>query len=180
MLPPLSFDTATLRARARECSKVPLRRGGSLVELVIVGVATCLGEQAAGGWVGRASGAGGLGGRAGGKSTAVLWGSMAGIRAATARIVTDLVLAGETPLPFDFLATQPILAAVPLQQSFPCIENVLYQPWNDDTELHWRRMRTLAVSWLQTGRYARVLCGQVEPDDDEHHGQWQIFEKCRN
>ena len=194
------FDTATLSALARKQSTVPLRRAGALIELTIVGVAACLAGQPA-------------------ARTAVLWGSRFGIRTAGERVVTDIVIAREMPFPFDFLATQPIVAAIALQKSFPCIENVLYQPWGGrnqgsgirDQESgirnqksnaallrrheclipdscllipepcllipdHWQRMRTLAAAWLRAGRYARVLCGQVEPGKHAHRGRWQVLE----
>ncbi|MDR0716351.1 MAG: hypothetical protein LBF50_02890 [Azoarcus sp.] len=151
------FDTATLAALARQQSAVPLRRAGALTELAIVGVAACLAGKPD-------------------CSTIVLWGSRAGARAAGIRVVRDVVIAREAPFPFDFLATQPILAAIPLQQSFPCIASVLYQPWTGDVELLWQRMRTLAAMFLRAGRHARALCGQVEPGRDEHVGRWQVLE----
>jgi hypothetical protein len=150
------FDRATLTAAVRAQSGVPLRRAGVLTEMVFVGVAACLADQPE-------------------LPTLVLWGSHIGARAVSSCVITDIVLAREAPFPYDFLATQPILAAVPVQQSFPCIENVIYQPWGDDVELHWQRMRTLARVWLQAGRGARVLCGQVEPGEGEHRGQWQVL-----
>jgi hypothetical protein len=151
------LDSATLSALARRQSAVPLRRAGALAELVIAGVAACLAGEPA-------------------RSTMVLWGSRTGARAAGIRVVTDVVIARESPFPFDFLATQPILAAIPLQQSFPCIESVLYQPWTGDAAMHWQRMRMLAAVFLQAGRHARVLCGQVEPGEREHLGRWQMLE----
>ena len=182
------FDSATLSALARKQSTVPLRRAGALIELTIVGVAACLAGQPD-------------------ARTAVLWGSRFGIRTAGERVVTDIVIAREMPFPFDFLATQPIVAAIPLQKSFPCIENVLYQPWgvrNQESGVrdqesgvrdqksnaallrrhispipeNWQRMRALAVAWLRAGRYARVLCGQVEPGKNTHRGWWQVLESA--
>jgi hypothetical protein len=161
------FDSATLAALARRQSTVPLRRAGALIELTIVGVAACLAGQPA-------------------ARTAVLWGSRVGIRAAGGRVITDIVIAREMPFPFDFLATQPIVAAIALQKSFPCIENVLYQPWGEKgsgitgVEMNWQRMRTLAAAWLRAGRCARVLCGQVEPGENAHRGRWQMLESEPN
>jgi hypothetical protein len=151
------FDTATLSATARAQCSVPLRRAGVLTELLIAGVAACLGDDTQ-------------------RATVVLCGSRVGIRTACIRVVSDIALAGEPPLPFDFLATQPVLAAIPLQQSFPCIENVLYQPWTQDVDMHWQRLLQLGGAWLESGRCARVLCGAIEPGDDEHRGQWRVLE----
>ncbi|GHU14107.1 hypothetical protein AGMMS50225_25300 [Betaproteobacteria bacterium] len=154
---PQRFDSATLAARARARCSTPLRRAGVLTELLIAGVAACLGDDARG-------------------STVVLWGSRGGVRDACIRVVSDIALAGEAPLPFDFLATQPVLAAIPLQQSFPCIESVLYQPWTQDAALHWQRLLQLGEAWLASGRSKRVLCGVIEPGDHEHTGQWRVLE----
>lgn len=150
------FDTATLAATARACCAVPLRRAGAMTELVVAGVHACLEGQPA-------------------VPTALVWGSRAGARHATARVVADLCVAREAPMPFDFLATQPALAAVPVQQTFPCVANAIYQPWQADAELHWQRMLQLAAVWLEKGVYARVLCGQVEPGEHTHRGDWRVL-----
>ena len=155
------FDTATLSALARRHAGVPLRRAGPLVELAIVGLASVLDKQLD-------------------MPTMVLWGSQSSIAASAAgiRLVSCIEIAQEPVFPFDFLATQPIVAAIALQKRFPCIENVLYQPWPGDVAVHWQRSRTLAAAWLQVGRCARVICGQVEPDESgegEHIGRWQIL-----
>jgi hypothetical protein len=71
-----------------------------------------------------------------------------------------------------------MLAAILAQQAFPCIETLLYQPWSDDTERHWRRMHDLAAVWIQAGRCERVLCGEVEPTEDGAQGRWQVVEKA--
>jgi hypothetical protein len=151
------FDDVSLSAYVRAHVRTPSRRAGALTELLIAGAAACLDGKP-------------------GVPTAVLWGSRTGMDAAMTRVVTDVVIAREAPFPFDFLATQPILAAIPLRQSFPCVENVLYQPWSGDSDLHWQRMRTLAAAWLRAGRCARALCGQAEPGDGEQCGQWQVLE----
>ena len=153
------FDTATLSALARQHASIPLRRAGALAELAIVGVAELLGQQPD-------------------MPTAVLWGSQAGVIAAGIRLVSCIEIAREPVFPFDFLASQPIVAAIALQKRFPCIENALYQPWTDEAAIHWQRAQTLAAAWLQSGRYARVICGQAEPDESgegKHIGRWQML-----
>ncbi|MCL2589770.1 MAG: hypothetical protein FWD67_02535 [Betaproteobacteria bacterium] len=155
------FDTATLSALARRYASVPLRRAGPLVELVIVGLATVLDKQPD-------------------MPTVVLWGSQTGIAAAGNRLVSCIEIVREPVFPFDFLASQPIVAAIALQKRFPCIENALYQPWTGDAAVHWQRAQTLAAAWLRVGRCTRVICGQVEPDESgegEHIGRWQILRR---
>ncbi|MDR2881127.1 MAG: hypothetical protein LBV29_04425 [Azoarcus sp.] len=155
------FDTATLSALARQHANVPLRRAGPLVELVIVGAAESLDGQPD-------------------MPTVVLWGSHTGVISAGIRLVSCIEIAREPVFPFDFLASQPIVAAIALQKSFPCVENALYQPWSSDVAIHWQRARALASAWLRAGRCVRVVCGQVEPDEsggDEHIGRWQTLQR---
>ncbi|MDR0564574.1 MAG: hypothetical protein LBG78_06545, partial [Azoarcus sp.] len=119
------FDSATLTALARRHATIPLRRAGALTELLIVGIADCLAGQPD-------------------LPTLVLAGSQNGALAAGMRLLSCIEIDHEEPYPFDFLASQPIIAAVALQKSFPCIENTLYQPWHGNAELHWQRAHTLA------------------------------------
>jgi 3-oxoacyl-[acyl-carrier-protein] synthase-1 len=150
-----SLSAEALVARAKAHSAVSLRRAGALTRMLMVGAATCLAGQPA-------------------RPTLVLLGSRVGMNAAALRLIHEVALAREAPLPFDFLATQPILAAIPAQQTFPCIENLLYLPWGSDTELHRQQMRRLAAAWLQSGRCEQVLCGEVEPTADGFQGRWQV------
>ena len=153
------FDTATLSALAHQHASVPLRRAGVLAELVIVGLALTLDGQPD-------------------MPTVALWGSHTGIITSGNRLVSCIEFAREPVFPFDFLASQPIVSAIALQKSFPCIENALYQPWPGDVAIHWQQAQTLATAWLRAGRCARVICGQVEPDEtgqNEHIGRWQML-----
>ncbi|MDR2926375.1 MAG: hypothetical protein LBU76_10600 [Azoarcus sp.] len=152
------FEPDALSALARQHAAMPLRRAGPLVELVIVGVAAMLDGQPD-------------------MPTIVLWGSRTGITDIGNRLVSCVEIAREPVFPFDFLASQPIVAATTLRKRFSCIENALYQPWPDDAATHWQRARTLAAAWLRAGRCQRVICGQAEPDSPrkgEHTGRWQM------
>jgi hypothetical protein len=159
------FDSATLSSLVRQHASVPLRRAGPLVELVIVGLALTLDKQPE-------------------MPTVVLYGSKTGVIAAGKRLVSCIEIAREPVYPFDFLASQPVVAAIALQKSFPCIENALYQPWPGDVAVHWQRVQTLATAWLRAGRCTRVICGQVESDESgegEHIGRWQtLVTACRS
>lgn len=153
------FDTATLSTLARQYASLPLRRAGLMAELVIVGLSMTLEGQPD-------------------MPTVVLWGSHTGNIAAGLRLFRCVESDNEPVFPFDFLASQPIVTAVALQKSFPCIENTLYQPWLGDVAIHWRRAQTLATAWLRAGRCARVICGQVDPDEtgqNQHVGRWQTI-----
>ncbi|MDR2508382.1 MAG: hypothetical protein LBD67_10440 [Candidatus Accumulibacter sp.] len=151
------LKSADLSTLARQRSAVSLRRAGPMTELIVVGVADCLAGLPE-------------------RPTMVLWGSENGARSAGDRLVSSIVLDREAPFPFDFLATQPIIAAIALQKSFPYIDNALNQPGANNPELRWHQMRTLATAWLNAGRFARVLLGWIEPGAHEHFGQWQMLE----
>lgn len=150
------FDGTALSAHARTLHRGTLRRPGALAELCLAGAHACLGDAPE-------------------QASALLWGSGAGIREASARVIDDLCILKEPPLPFDFLATQPTLAAVPLRQRLPGLRCVLYQPWGQDALASWSRMLHLARLWLKAGRYQRVLCGQLEPGANEQRGSWLLL-----
>ena len=151
------LKSADLSALARQRSTVPLRRAGPMTELIVVGVADYLAGLSE-------------------RPTMVLWGSENGARAAGDRVVSSIVLDREAPFPFDFLATQPIVAAIALQKNFPFIDNALNQPGANNPELRWHQMQTLATAWLRADRFARVLFGWIKPGVHEHFGRWQMLE----
>ncbi len=150
------FERAALSTHVRALHGGTLRRAGALAELCLAGAHACLADAPA-------------------QSSALLWGSRAGIREASARVIDELCVRQEPPLPFDFLATQPILAAVPLRQQLPGLRCALYQPWGGDDLANWSRMLHLARLWLRAGRYQRVLCGQLEPGATEQRGSWLLL-----
>ncbi|PKO57551.1 MAG: hypothetical protein CVU25_07600 [Betaproteobacteria bacterium HGW-Betaproteobacteria-19] len=155
----LELDSAELTHRARTALGAPVRRAGTLAELCLAGVDACLDATATEQGLAR--------------STAVLFASRSGPRAAFHRVLEDLCLRNEDPMPFDFLATQAMLAALPLKHCLPELEAACYLPLTGDTELQWLRMTTLARAWLASGRHDRVLLGMVEPGQDKHHCEWR-------
>lgn len=155
----LELDSAALRQRVRAAAGTPLRRAGTHVELVVAGVHACLAalpEQAPRG------------------STAALWTSRAGVRSATATVLDELCLHDAPPLPFDFLATQAVLAAIPLQHALATLDAALYLPWGGDEALRWPRLLQLAAVHVQRGHYTVALCGEVEADEtsQRHRCRW--------
>lgn len=155
----LELDSKTLSAQARALHGAPLRRAGALTEACLVGIARTLGA------------------RPPARSTAVLFASRSGPRHAFTAVLADLCLGGEAPMPFDFLATQAVLAALPMQKMWPDIDYVSHLPITGDEAVHLQRMTQLATAWLREGRHDRVLCGIVEPGDDLHRAQWHCFEQ---
>ncbi|AWI79232.1 hypothetical protein CEW87_07555 [Parazoarcus communis] len=155
----LAFDSAELNARARAVaaaiSAPPLRRAGALAELCLAGVDACApADEHAG-------------------ATAILVASRSGPRQAFARVLEDLCLRSEAPMPFDFLATQAVLAALPVQKRLPGLDAFYYLPGTDDSALLWQRMAQLASAWLACGRHRHVLIGIVEPGAAQHRCEWR-------
>lgn len=159
----LEVDTATLRQRVREALGAPLRRAGAQVELAVAGAHACLAALPDG---------------TARDSVGVLWTSRAGVRAATATVLEELCLRAEPPLPFDFLATQAALAAIPLQQALPTLDTALYLPWTGDEALRWPRMLQLAALQLRAGRHTLMLCGTVEPGEALHCCHWAALARA--
>lgn len=154
----LVLDSAALRQQVRAALRAPLRRAGAQVELCVAGAHACMAALPAG--------------SAPAEQVGVLWNSRAGGRFATAQVLEELCLRGEDVLPFDFLATQPALAAIALQQAIPALESALYQPWTGDEALRWPRLLELAASDLQRRRHLLMLCGTVEPGETLHRCRW--------
>lgn len=155
----LELDGTELTCRARTALGAPVRRAGTLAELCLAGVDACIEA--------------GPGDRAPACSTAVLFASRSGPRAAFHRVLEDLCLRNEDPMPFDFLATQAMLAALPLHKRLPDLATASYLPLTGDGELQWQRMTALARAWLASGRHDRVLLGMVEPGRDLHRCEWR-------
>lgn len=162
----LELDSAALRQQVRAALPAPLRRAGAQVELCVAGAHACMAALPA-----NAAPAGPVG---------LLWNSRAGGRFATAQVLEELCLRGEDVLPFDFLATQPALAAIPLQQAIPALESALYMPWTGDDALRWPRLLELAASDLLRGRHRLMLCGTVEPGDTVHRCRWIALAAARD
>ena len=64
--------------------------------------------------------------------------------------------AGE-PMPYDFLAIQPAIAAAHLQPHLSGLEPT-YFPAAAEGAASWALLLALAARWLAAGRYAQVLC----------------------
>lgn len=165
----LAVDSAELSRRARSALGAPLRRAGPLVELCLAGIDACLDACT------NACTAASPAAAAPARSSAVLFASRSGPRVAFERVLADLCVGNEDPMPFDFLATQAALAALPLRQRLPDLQAACYLPLSGASALQWTRMSTLAHAWLASGRHDRVLIGMVEPGGDEHCCEWRCY-----
>ena len=96
---PLSqqFSPEALAAAVRAALGKPLRRAAPLTQLALVGALACLPEDRRH------------------QPTALLWQSTSGPRAETQVLLREICSGSGEPMPYDFLATQPTIAAAQIR-----------------------------------------------------------------
>lgn len=145
---------ADLPTAVRAALGKPLRRASALTQLALLGTVACLPAE-------RRS-----------LPTALLWQSTHGPRLET-RVMLDEVCAGAgEPMPFEFLATQPALAAAQIQPFLPGLQSAMHFPLDTEGVAHWSLLLGLASNWLKEGRYAQVLCAHLDSSPDGAEGHW--------
>ena len=103
--------------------------------------------------------------------TGLLWQSASGPRQETQVLIDEMRRSGE-PLPYDFLATQPALAAPQVREFVPGLCAVKHFPLACDSHSQWSILLLLARQWLSSGRVAQVVCAQLDswPTQYVSHG----------
>lgn len=147
------FTTAELSGAVRAALGRPLRRAAPLTQLAVVGALACLPAE-------RRQ-----------LPTALLWQTRSGPRAETLNLLDEVCNGAAEPMPYDFLATQPAIAAAQLKPFLPGLQSATCLPLADATA-DWSLPLSLAVHWLDSGRYAQVLCAQLDHADDLASGHW--------
>ena len=148
-----TFPVGDLPAAVRTALGYPLRRVSPLAQLAVLGVRAALPAA----WADRPG--------------VLLWQSRSGPRDETLALLADLA-AGEAPMPYDFLMTQPALAAAALPQLLPGLQAVHHVPLADEAASQWGLLLPLALHWLAEGRYAYALCAQLDVWGDQASGHW--------
>lgn len=148
------FTAAELPAAVRAALGKPLRRAAPLTQLAVAGAQACLPAD-------RRQ-----------LPTALLWQTRSGPRAETLNLLEEVCNGAAEPMPYDFLATQPAIAAAQLKPFLPGLHSATCLPLADDVATNWSLLICLADHWLQTGRYAQVLCAQLDHTNDQSSGQW--------
>lgn len=148
------FTAAELPAAVRAALGKPLRRTATLTQLAVVGALACLPAE-------RRT-----------LPTALLWQTRSGPRAETLALLEEVCNGAAEPMPYDFLATQPAIAAAQLKPFLPGLQSATCLPLADEATTNWSLLLSLADHWLQTGRYAQVLCAQLDHAGDQASGQW--------
>ncbi|CAG0961252.1 hypothetical protein BURK2_00747 [Burkholderiales bacterium] len=123
----------------------PLRREGDFARLCLAGLAAGLAEA---------------GVACQGRRNGLIYGSGAGASQETQRVLAEVAQERSLPMPFDFIASQPGVAAAHAARLPGSITGATCML---STGALWEQMLTLSVLWLASGRYEQVLCGWVEP-----------------
>jgi hypothetical protein len=148
------FAPAELAGAVRGALGKPLRRAAPLTQLALVGALTALPAASRK------------------LPTALLWQSTSGPRRETLNLLDEMCTGGGEPMPYDFLATQPAVAAAQIQPFLPGLQSATHVPLDDEKLAHWALLLALASQWLNEGRYARVLCAALDTWDEVATGRW--------
>ncbi|HLO63950.1 MAG TPA: hypothetical protein VK165_13405, partial [Azonexus sp.] len=148
------FVPETLAAKVRAAVGKPLRRAAALTQLALLGACACLSDEQRR------------------QPTILLWQSTSGPRQETLNLLDEVCLGGAEPMPYDFLATQPALAAAQIQPFLPGLQLAMHLPQDSETSANWSTLLALAGLWLEQGRCAQVLCAQLDHWAESATGQW--------
>lgn len=148
---------AELSGEVRQRLGKPLRRASPLTQLAVMGALSCLPEPLSG------------------QRLALLWQSTYGPRAETLALLAEICTGAGEPLPYDFLASQPAIAAAQLKPLLPGLETAHHLPLDDETQTQWSLMLTLAHGWLSEGRFAQVLCAHLDVRNEIACGDWLLL-----
>lgn len=148
------FTPAELAGAVRTALGKPLRRAAGLAQLAVVGALGCLPPE-------RRE-----------LPTALLWQTRSGPRPETLALLAEICDGQGEPMPYDFLATQPAIAAAQLKPFLPGLQSATCLPLADTETAHWSLLLSLTHQWLSDGRYAQVLCAQLDHDGERATGRW--------
>lgn len=132
----------------------PLRRAAGLTQLAVIGALNCLPEAQRH------------------LPTALLWQSNSGPRQETLTLLDEVCCGPAEPMPYDFLATQPAIAAAQLKPFLPGLHSAMHLPQDEVGQAYWSLLITLAGHWLAQGRYAQVLCAQLDHRAEGSAAHW--------
>lgn len=132
----------------------PLRRATALTQLALVGALACLPEDRRR------------------LPTALLWQTTHGPRHETIALLEEVCLGAAEPMPYDFLATQPTIAAAQIQPFLPGLQSATIFQLDTEGAAQWALLLSLAANWLTQGRYAQILCAHLISTDDRQSGHW--------
>lgn len=149
-----SFAPAELPAAVRTALGKPLRRAAPLTQLALVGARACVPAERRN------------------LPTALLWQSTSGPRLETLTLLEEICSGAAEPMPYDFLATQPAIAAAQIQSFLPGLHSAMHLPLDSEAMANWSLLLSLATVWLNEGRCDQVLCAQLDHTTDVASGHW--------
>ena len=151
------FTPASLPLAVRAALGKPLRRAAALTQLALLGALHGIPESHRN------------------LPSALLWQSTSGPRLETLNLLNELAQPEPEPMPYDFLATQPAIAAAQLQPFLPGLRSATPLPLDTVGEANWALLLNLASNWLTEGRYAQVLCAHLDSWAEQAAGHWLIL-----
>lgn len=98
--------------------------------------------------------------------TALLWQTTSGPRAETQAFLAAMRDGDGEPLPYDFLATQPALAAVQLRPWLPGLCHASHAPLTVDGPTQWSFLLAEALTWLERYPGGQALCAHLDVWED--------------
>lgn len=154
-----SYAPKDLPAAVRAVLGKPLRRAAGLTQLALLGALACIPPE-------RRK-----------QPTALLWQSSHGPRLETQALLKEVCHGTAEPLPYDFLATQPAIAAAQIQPFLPGLVSATHFPLAEAGGAHWAMLLALADHWLTEGRYAQVLVAHLDALADVAAGEWLLLSR---
>ena len=148
------FAPEALPTEVRTALGKPLRRAAALTQLALLGAFAALPAERRR------------------LPTVLLWQSTTGPRQETLTLLDEVCNGPSEPMPYDFLATQPALAAAQIQPFLPGLQSASHMPLDNGNAANWWLLLTLAGEWLRTGRYVQALCAQLDHQPEMASGHW--------
>jgi hypothetical protein len=148
------FAPEALSNEVRTALGKPLRRAAALTQLALLGAFAALPAERRR------------------LPTVLLWQSTTGPRQETLTLLDEVCNGPSEPMPYDFLATQPALAAAQIQPFLPGLQSASHMPLDNGNAANWWLLLTLAGEWLRTGRYVQALCAQLDHQPEMASGHW--------
>lgn len=152
-----AFTPKELPAAVRAAAGKPLRRATALTQLALLGALACIPAE-------RRK-----------LPSALLWQSTRGPTEETRTLLNEVCLGAGEPMPFDFLATQPAIAAAQILPFLPGLQSATHFPLAEAGCAQWATLLQLADNWLTEARYQQVLIAHLDAQSDLASGEWLLL-----
>jgi hypothetical protein len=146
------YTPAELTAATRSAVGSGLRRAGDLTRLALLAALATVPEA-------RRS-----------RPTALFWQTTSGPRREAAHLLATLRAGDGEPLPYDFLATQPALAAVQIQPWLPGLAAASASPLAQTGAGGWALLLADALVWTAAHTGRQALCAHFDTWEDRAEG----------